>query len=251
MKKTGNVRPADRGKPLYQTVFDSLRRRISDGEWTVGQALLSEAELLEAYQVSRITARHALRLLEAEGYIRKNAKRRSVVLATTPPRRGEWMVQSIDDIIAQAAGARLRVLSWRRERSPENARLLHLGPQVPLHCLRGVLLRGDTPFLRSIIYFPPAIGSRLRIGDFNDVIVFRVLARELGISLTDVQITVWPELAGDDDAAHLGCVHGAPLLVTQLLYRGGDGAPIQVSYSRRSGAEARFSTRISGGPEVP
>ena len=73
MKNTGKRRPAGDAKPLCQTVFEALRGRIAAGEWKVGQSLLSETEVIETHKVSRITARHALRLLENDGYIRKNA----------------------------------------------------------------------------------------------------------------------------------------------------------------------------------
>jgi GntR family transcriptional regulator len=240
-----------RGAPLYRAIYDALRGRIGADEWEVGAAFPSEAELSAAFGASRITVRHALRLLEADGYIRKTAARRSVLVAVAPHQHRPWIVRSVDDIIAQVADARLRVLSWKAERSPENAELLGLPPREPLPCLRSVLERDGQAFQRSIIYFPPAIGARLSAGMFDDVIVFRVLGRELGVVLDDVTITVWPELAQAADVAQLGCASGEPLLVTQLRYFAGGGRPIEVAYSRRTGPEARFSTRISSRPQSP
>ncbi|WP_342362021.1 GntR family transcriptional regulator [Terrarubrum flagellatum] len=245
---TSNTR---RDTPLYQSIFDNLRQRLGAGEWPVSASFLSEAEISAAYSASRITVRHALRLLESEGYIRKAAARRTTVVATAPQQRRPWVVKSIDDIIAQVADASFQLISWKQETSPEDAELLGLPSLTRLNCLRGVLVRAGAPFLRSIIYFPPEIGAKLREENFNDVVVFRVLARELGLYPDDVRITVWPELAGDDDVALLKCRKGEPLLVTQLFYSADGGKPTEVAYSRRCGPDARFSTSVAALKQKP
>lgn len=230
--------------PLYLGVYASLRDALHGGVWPVGGSLPSEAELSDRFQVSRITIRHALRLLEGEGYIRKSRAKRPVVVTTSPARRGGWLVESIDDIVAMVADAQLRVQSWRRETSGDDAKLLDLPPETRLHCLRSVLVRDGRPYARSVIYFPPEIGARLPRKAFDDTVVFRVLQRELGVRLDDVRMTIWAEPATGDDASSLGCESGAPLLVTQLLYRDLTGTGVELAYSRSLASEVRLSTRL-------
>jgi GntR family transcriptional regulator len=155
-----------------------------------------------------------------------------------------WIVESMDDIVAMVGDARLEITNWRRERSSPDADILGLRAVTPLPCLRGILSRGQKAYARSIIYFPPRIGSRLRRRDFDDVVVFRVLMRELGVRIDDVRMTVWAELATPEDAAGLGCETGSALLVTQLLYRDDAGELVEVAYSRALASEARLSTRL-------
>jgi GntR family transcriptional regulator len=231
-------------EPLYLAVYGALRDALNRGEWDVGASLPSEADLSEQFQVSRITVRHALRLLETEGYIRKARARRPVVVRNTePPTRG-WLLESLDDIVAMVADAQLMVGSWRRETSQADARLLGLPAGAKLYCLRSTLTRNGKAYARSIIYFPPAVGARLARKDFDDTVVFRVVQRELGIRLADVQMTIWAEPANRQDAADLACDPGASLLVTQLLYHDASGAPVELAYSRSLASEARLSTRL-------
>ena len=89
-----------------------------------------------------------------------------------------------------------------------------------------------TAFARSIIYFHPKIGSRLRRGDFNDVIVFRVMQRELGVRLRDIKHTIRAELASADDARVLDCAPRDPILSTQLVYRSDASLVVEVAYTR-------------------
>ena len=58
-------------KPLYQTIFDEIVRKISDSTYPVGSYLPSEAVIQKTYDVSRITARRVLSDLESEGYTKK------------------------------------------------------------------------------------------------------------------------------------------------------------------------------------
>ncbi|MBZ6078456.1 GntR family transcriptional regulator [Microvirga puerhi] len=231
-------------QPLYLSVYGLLRDEIQVGRWKVGASLPSEAALSDRFQVSRITTRHALRLLEADGYIRKAQSRRPVVTAAAPPRREGWFMESLADIVAMVGDARLDIQSWQLERSAPDARDFGLPLATRLHCLRGILSRNGRPYARSIIYFRPEVGSRLPRGAFNDAVVFRVLQRELGIHIEDVRMIVWAELASEEDARDLGCEVGDAILATQLLYRDERASLIEIAYSRALASQARLSTRL-------
>jgi GntR family transcriptional regulator len=238
-------------QPLYLTVYEALRDALLDNTWTIGASLPSEADLSDRFKVSRITVRHALRLLETDGYIRKARAKRPVVVRTAASRNSGWLLESIEDIVTMVGDAQLKVQTWRRETSQPDATLLGLPGASMLHCLRSVLVRDGKPYARSIIYFPPQIGSRLRRNAFDDAVVFRVLHRELGIHLDDVRLTVWAEPANPQDVASLACRRGAPLLVTQLLYTNTTGAPVELAYSRSLASAARLSTRLRSSHSVP
>lgn len=49
--------------PMYRKIADAIRDKISTGEYRVGQALPTEAQLRQAFSVSRVTVRQALKLL--------------------------------------------------------------------------------------------------------------------------------------------------------------------------------------------
>jgi GntR family transcriptional regulator len=242
---------ADGGRPLYLAVDGALRAELRRGRWTVGSSLPSEAALSQKFGVSRITIRHALRLLEADGYIRKAPARRPLVVATNPDPRPGWMVESLDDIVAMVGDAQLKIQSWRKEQAPAEASLFDLPVGMGVPCLRSLLVRKGRAYARSIIYFPPAIGERLARRHFDDAVVFRVLQRELGIAFDDVRLTVGAETATAEDAAHLPCESGSALLVMQLLYRETGGRLVEVAHSRALAAAVRLSTRLTTEPRLP
>lgn len=56
-------------KPMYRQIADALREQINTGELKPGDALPTESSLQEAFSVSRVTVRQALKLLTEEHII--------------------------------------------------------------------------------------------------------------------------------------------------------------------------------------
>jgi GntR family transcriptional regulator len=242
--------PAGRESALYRRVYDVMRRAIADGAWALGESLPSEAGLGARFGVSRITIRQAMQMLQNAGYIRTQRARRAVVIAHDPLGASGDTIDTIEELIEAASDTQLRILSWRSELAPEAAQILGVPPGTDLKCLRGVLTRARTPHARSIIYFHPSIGARLKRADFDDVIVFRVMRRELGIQLVDVKRTIWAELATPEDVAQLGVKRGDAMLCTRLVYRGPQGLPVEVTLSRYPGREFSLTYSIDVGGDA-
>ncbi|KAF0507298.1 UTRA domain-containing protein [Pediococcus pentosaceus] len=59
--------------PLYKSIYFDLLDKISNGTYEKGSQLPSETRLQEHYDVSRVTIRHAIELLEAENYVTKGS----------------------------------------------------------------------------------------------------------------------------------------------------------------------------------
>lgn len=66
--------------PLYLTIAQDIIELIQSGTLRYGEQLMTEAQLCEKYQVSRMTANKALSTLVAQGYISRTAGKGSFVL---------------------------------------------------------------------------------------------------------------------------------------------------------------------------
>ncbi|EGU31067.1 DNA-binding transcriptional repressor MngR [Vibrio ichthyoenteri ATCC 700023] len=53
--------------PMYRQIADAIRAKISSGDYKVGEALPTEAQLREEFSVSRVTVRQAIKLLVENG----------------------------------------------------------------------------------------------------------------------------------------------------------------------------------------
>lgn len=71
-------------RPVYQQIADELRKLITSGEYGPGSRLPSETQLLEQYDVTRITVRRALAVLTTEG-LTEAQRGRGVFVREVPP----------------------------------------------------------------------------------------------------------------------------------------------------------------------
>ena len=55
--------------PFYHQLYEILHSKIVHGEWQPGDMIPTESELIEQYEVSRMTVRQALDILVNEGLI--------------------------------------------------------------------------------------------------------------------------------------------------------------------------------------
>lgn len=70
--------------PIYQQIATILRGQIERGEIAPGRPVPSETQLMQRYEVARLTARKAVRVLADEG------------LVEVVPGRGSYVVQSAE-----------------------------------------------------------------------------------------------------------------------------------------------------------
>lgn len=106
----------DAAVPLYRQLYQRLRARIDVGEDAPGDALPTEAALMETYGVSRITVRAALDQLVRDGLIERQRGRGTFVRAEAGAPRS--CVTSFTD----------QMLALGREPSTELLRLETLSP---------------------------------------------------------------------------------------------------------------------------
>ena len=68
-------------RQIFTPIAEDLKRRIAEGEFTLGQPLPPERDLAERYEVSRLTLRKALALLQEEGLLIRERGRGTTVAA--------------------------------------------------------------------------------------------------------------------------------------------------------------------------
>src|SRR5215467_15738388 len=104
--------------PMYYQIMNQLRERIAAGEYTVNDALPPERELVEAYQVSRMTIRQAILELVNEGIL---VRRKGIGTFVAPPKleqRLNSLTSFTEDMAQRGMKAGSRIISFK-EMSPD------------------------------------------------------------------------------------------------------------------------------------
>ena len=56
--------------PIYMDMYRNIKEKIKSGAYPIGMFLPPEAELQKEYSVSRTTVRHAISMLQADGFVK-------------------------------------------------------------------------------------------------------------------------------------------------------------------------------------
>lgn len=69
--------------PIYKQIINYIKEKISNGDWSVGDKLPTQRELSEVFGVNRSTIIQALDELKAEGLIKGNGSKGTIIINNT------------------------------------------------------------------------------------------------------------------------------------------------------------------------
>ncbi len=116
------------GRPAYRQVADDLRRKIAAGEFPVGSAIPSTAQLSGLYGVSVTVVRAAVAQLRADGLVVGHTGK-GVFVSATPDALAE-RTATVDDLATQFSGLRAELDRVVSARADDAAELTALREQV-------------------------------------------------------------------------------------------------------------------------
>ena len=208
-----NIAPMirDNGIPLYYQIATVLRERIVSGELSTGAPLPGEEALGREYDVSRITVRRALSVLEAEGLILRQ-RGRGTFVGDRPVEPARFS-GSMEDLIAIGVSTSVRVLKFQTVAAPENvAAKLDLEEGDPVVRIDKTRYIEGAPFSLVVNFLPQETGSQLSPADLSEKPLLVVLEEKLGIKADEAIQSIQATIAGAEVAALLDVRVGDPLL---------------------------------------
>jgi GntR family transcriptional regulator len=213
---------------LYRQIKDILRTEVEQGVADPGTPI-TEAQLLDRFDVSRAPIRQALNELVSEGFVyRKQGKGTFPIAGTRVNRPASVgpgaLYQFLDDQGLHPASTVTdvsRVLPPARVRGAlgldANERLLHF---TRLISVDGNPLVDADIYIRTPEGFSPTVEQLQETGS-----AFVLLESEFGISLDRSEHEAWATAATPHQAASLDVQPGSPLLVIETVFFTTGGVP--------------------------
>ncbi|MCL2533512.1 MAG: GntR family transcriptional regulator [Nocardiaceae bacterium] len=221
--------------PAYAQVSNRLRAEIEAGEYRGGRRLPTEAELVEAYGVSRQTVRRAFQDLVAEGIVYRVAGRGT--FASDPAQRYRRQLGSIEDLLELSADTTMEVIeSLRRSVNIDAASRLRLDTDL-LHSVAYLRRNGPIPFGRTTAYLPDPVAAliadapQLAAGAVSESTVIGLLEPHLASPIITAAQSITVARATEELAAQLNCAVDHPLLRVDRLYSNAEDVPTELSVS--------------------
>jgi GntR family transcriptional regulator len=197
--------------PAYRRIQYALQKRIEAGELQPGDAVPSERELARNYDVSLMTARHALAQLEREGVV--DRRRGAGTFVSLPKIHFNRLASFTEQMASRGLPARSRILcSAIVEGEQEVVARLALPPHSRLVKIERLRQSGEQPFAVETCYLPAEEFAGLLSLPLERRSLFATLEREYGIDIhyADEEVDATPASAR---IAELLAIHaGAPVL---------------------------------------
>lgn len=218
--------------PLYFQIQQKLMERIQTGDLTEGDLLESEEDLSRRFQVSRMTARQALRGLKDQGYA-YSVKGRGTFVCRPKMEKNILHLQGFTEEMRQQG---LQPSSQLLEQAvipanEEMARRLNLQPnETVLRLLRLRFADGD-PIALETSHVSLGVFRGLERFDFGKRSLYQTLRERFGVRVGWADEVIEAMAAGRDEARLLTIAPKASLLCITRTVVTAQGVPIEFARS--------------------
>lgn len=187
--------------PLWAQLERELRRRMELGHFA--DRFPTDRELMEVYEVSRHTARHAVSQLGADGIVRR-ARGVGTSVDRRTFERSLGALYSLFQVVEEA-GVEQHSTVRHLERVRDAAAAEHLGlePDAELVLIDRVRFAGAEPLAIDRIWLPSEIAEPLLQADFTHTSLYREMERTVGQRPNEGWEKIRPAVPTADERAAL------------------------------------------------
>ena len=220
----------DTFRPRYREIEHAIRQRLA--RLKPGAELPSDAQLCEEFDVSRMTARHAMNRLAQEGLVFRVRGRGTFVGEAPTHRRANSLLSFSNEMRRQGRTPSSRVLG-RALRAPtrDEAARLQLKDSDKVLWLKRIRMADGHPIAVESTRLHRRTAAAVLEADLQSVSLHAVLVRA-GCLPTLGRATISAEPATTDDARWLKMRKNDPMLVERRVILDQLGRPLEFTESR-------------------
>lgn len=206
--------------PLYYQIQQHLLAQVRSGALKSGQRVASEKELSERLNVSRMTARQALKSLCELGVVYSQRGKGTFVSAINLEKDFRQVLSFTEEMQKRGARPGSKVLSFAiSPASAEVAEALRLSPTEKVIRLRRVRMANSLALGVECTHIPAALCSDFIKNYDPHTSLYRALASRYGIEIAITDEVAEAGLAKTDEARLLRISKGSPVfLFTRTSY---------------------------------
>jgi len=188
------------------------------GDFPPRGLLPSEEALTEEYDVSRITVRRALAIIEEEGLIVRKRGKGTFVSEKARIPNSPRLSGFIEDLIYMGIQTDVKVIgsSWIKPNSVVREALQLDDAEEALR-LEKIRLVENSPFSHVLNYLPPKIGKKIHLDKIAEKPILMILEDDLKIKVSEAVQTVEADVADAEVADLLEVRVGEPLVKVERI----------------------------------
>ena len=236
-------------EPRYMSVFNRLGQDIADGIYPVGALLPTEHQLCELFEVSRFTARNALRMLTDAGLVTRRPRVGSIVTAQNRRTPYVQTLETVDDLLQYTESTRFVISHWETLKLDQTVNIggtqLTSG-QTWMHGLGVRTSKGaeTLPVCLTRVYVNPAFKNIIpAMKRSRNAVVYRCIEKIYGVKVAHIEQRIDACAVSASDAILLRCPPGSPAMRIQRMYFDATNLLMEISDSLHP--SGRFSYQMS------
>lgn len=236
--------------PLYFQLKNIILQDIKDQSFSIGDAIPTEVELANHYQISRSTVRQAISELVQEGWLTRKASKGTFVTSNQSSSSSihsfEPFYQQINRL-GKTPTTELMDLSVVAP-SDDIAQAMHLEKGQKVISMFRRRFADNIPMVTLQNYLPYELCSFILSYDFTTHSLYELLMLNSGTKITNTKTIVKAAIANNDDLALLHIKKLTPMLYFNNISTLSDGTIIDYSFSHYRGDLNNFEYDASPTP---
>lgn len=201
------------GPPLYAQLCALFRQRIARGEWSLQQRIPALEQLVTEFNVARVTVRHAIGLLEAEGLIERHRGRGTFVVAKPDSTVVYRVPPTWQDLLASRTDVEFEWLENRLSKTMPAPSHAIGNLATSYRFMRRRLLRHRVPYGIGETYICAETYDAIGVDGAAEPFPLRSLSTLLPLGIDQVEQTVRAGLVDLRTAALLDLKPGDPVML--------------------------------------
>jgi GntR family transcriptional regulator len=230
---------------LYARIEETIAREIAQGEYRPGDQLPTEDELIERFQVSRITVRRAIQNLVSRGVLEIRRGLGTFVLSPRIEAELTKLTGFVEDMKSVGRKATARVVSQGVvAASARVAERLQLAKGTKVMQIKRVRLADGMPVSFDETYLPLRLGQQIVRNDLRVHPIFTLLEEEYGIPLIEADYELEAVIATKAVADALQVKAGSPIFQIERTSLTTGHQPVDYEILSYRGDIVRFVTKL-------
>ena len=230
--------------PMYVQIEEHLKRRMKQGEFTVGTAIPSERELTEMFDVSRMTVRQSIMNLVTEGLLYREKGRGTFVAAPKMEQPLSGLTSFTEDMLSRGMEPGTKLISFKKvvaEDDIAQALQLIVGDQV--FAVKRIRYADHEPMAIERSYLPVKIVPEL---DLNRVegSLYSFIEQHKELSISHALQSMEATLVNKEDAEFLQIDVPAAVIVIERVSYLTDEIPFEIVRSTYRADRYKFISEI-------
>lgn len=232
--------------PLYVQIAESLLERIRVGELVPDERLPSERELSKSLNVSRMTLRAALRVLDNKGLLVRRPGDGTYVAKPKIERQAAKLVPFTETMRSRGYQANARLIVFERRLAEVSiASKLKVPVSAPVYYFQRLRLINKEPVLLETCTMPIYRFPNFEVHDLEKRSVYEIVETEYEVAPHHSEQSLEAVSATEFEAELLGIEPGTPLMLERRLAFDKDDNPLEYGHDLYRGDRFRFTTETA------